>query len=198
MDWLKALLKAQGLTDAQIDALIGDVNKELPKHFIPKDKYNEAVEAKKTAEKDVADRDKQIEDLGKTAGLSEDLKKQIETLQAENKTAKDKYEADLKELTLNNAIKSALTGKAHDEGIAAGLVDKAKLVLDGDKVVGLDEQIKTLKESKPFLFKPDTPPPGTPPKPPGFQVGGTPPATPPATGTTLKDAISAHFQASQN
>lgn len=192
MDWLKALLKAAGLDDAAIEKIIGDAGKELPKHFIPKDKYNEALEAKKQAEKDVADRDKQIEDLGKTAGLSEELKKQIETLQAENKTAKEKYEADLKDITLNNAIKSALSGKAHDEAIAAGLVDKAKLVLDGDKVVGLDEQIATIKKDKPFLFKEEAPAPGG--KPPGFQFGAPPPPAPPAAGTSLKDAIASHFQ----
>ncbi|MGG4196115.1 phage scaffolding protein [Paenibacillus jamilae] len=153
MDWLKELLKKAGFEEAKIDALIGDVNKELPKHFVPKSQYNEMSEARKKAEKDVTDRDKQIEELGKTAGLSEDLKKQIETLANENKTAKEKYEADLKELQLTNAIKSALNGKVHDESLVAGLFDKEKLVVDGDKVVGLEDQLKGLQESKAFLFK---------------------------------------------
>jgi hypothetical protein len=195
MDWLKALLKAQGLDDAAIEKIVADAGKELPKHYMPKDKYNEAVEARKQAEKDAADRDTQIAELGKTAGLSEELKQQISTLQAANKEAADKYAADLKELTLTNAIKTALSGKVHDEGLAAGLIDKAKLVLDGDKVVGLEEQVKGLKESKAFLFKPEQ---AQQQKSPGFQVGGTPPATPPAAEVTLKDAIASHFQATQN
>jgi len=40
-------------------------------------------------------------------------------------------------------------------------------VLDGDKVVGLDEQLKTLQESKSFLFQQDSSQPQ-----PGFQIGG--------------------------
>jgi len=191
MEWLKALLKAAGLDDAAIEKIIGDAGKELPKHFIPKDKYNEAVEAKKQAEKDVADRDKQIEELGKTAGASEELKKQIETLTAENKAAKEKHEAELKELQLSNAIKAALAGKVHDEGLAAGLVDMTKLVIDDDKIVGLDEQIKALKEGKAFLFKEEQ---QQQQQKPGFQVGGGGNPNPPAAGTSLKDAITAHFQ----
>ncbi|GIP14388.1 hypothetical protein J40TS1_00300 [Paenibacillus montaniterrae] len=193
MEWLKALLKAQGLTDEQIEKIAGEASKELPKHFMPKDKYNEEAEARKKAEKDVAERDKQIEELGKTAGLSEDLKKQIETLTAENKAAAEKHAAELKELQLSNAIKAALTGKVHDEGLAAGLVDKTKLVIDGEKIVGLDEQIKALQETKGFLFKDDT---QQQQQKPGFHVGGgggNP--TPAAAGASLKDAIAAHFQA---
>lgn len=157
---------ALGLTEEQATKAAAASAEEL-KGFVPKTRFDEVNEAKKKAEKDAADRDKQIEELGKTAGLSEDLKKQIETLQNENKTAKEKYEADLKELTLTNAIKTALNGKVHDEALVAGLFDKGKLVIDGDKVVGLDEQLKTLQESKAFLFKQEAQQ-----QPPGFQVGG--------------------------
>lgn len=194
MEWLKELLKKLGIAETEVDKIDGEIRKELPKHFMPKDKYNEAIEAKKQAEKDVAERDKQIEELGKTAGASEEMKKQIETLQAENKTAKEKYESDLKDMQLSSAIKTALVGKVHDEGLAAGLIDKTKLVLDGDKVVGLDEQVTAIKTSHSFLFKPDSPAPGTPPKPPGFKIGGDGNPNPPAEGISLKDAIAAHFQ----
>ncbi|SFE11315.1 Phage minor structural protein GP20 [Paenibacillus algorifonticola] len=153
MDWMKELLKAAGFDVAKIDALISDVNKELPKHFVPKTQYNEMSEAKKKAEKDVTDRDTQIAELGKTAGASEEMKKQIDTLTAANQAAADKYAADLKELTVTNAIKTALAGKVHDDALVAGLFDREKLVLDGDKIVGLDDQLKGLQESKAFLFK---------------------------------------------
>lgn len=194
MDWLKELLKKLGVDETKIDGIITEAGKEIPKHFVPKSQYNDLSEAKKKTDKDVADRDKQIEELGKTAGLSEELKKQIETLTTENKAAAEKHASELKELTLSNAIKSALAGKVHDEALAAGLFDKTKLVIDGDKVVGLDEQIKTLKESKAFLFKPED---GQQQKPPGFQVGGGGNPTPPPATTSLKDAIAAHFQTKQ-
>jgi len=38
--------------------------------------------------------------------------------------------------------------------LVAGLVDKSKLILSEDgKVTGIEEQLKTLKETKSFLFK---------------------------------------------
>lgn len=185
---------ALGFTEEQATKAAAASAEEL-KGFIPKARFDELNEAKKKAEKDVADRDTQIAELGKTAGLSEDLKKQIETLTNANKEAAEKHASELKELTLTNAIKSALNGKVHDEGLVAGLFDKDKLVIDGDKVVGLDEQLKGLQESKAFLFKPEqqqqqqqTPP--------GFKVGGGGNPNPPAATATLKDAIAAHFQKS--
>ena len=96
--------------------------------------------------KDIAARDEQIETLKKSAGSNEDLKKQIESLQAENKAAK-----------INGAIEKALTAaKALNVTAAKALLkdlDKAELSSDGT-VKGLDEQIKALQkdESTKFLF----------------------------------------------
>lgn len=168
MEWLKNLLKNAGIEESKIDGIVTEFNKEVPKHLIPKDKYNELSERAKKLETDIADRDKQLEELGKAAGASEELKKQIEQLQAANKEAQQKYEADLKNLQLSSAIKAAITGKVHDEDLVAGLIDREKLVLDGDKVVGLDDQIKALQESKAFLFKPEDA--GQ--QQPGFNIGG--------------------------
>jgi hypothetical protein len=154
MDWLKAILKAAGLDDTKVDSIVGDAGKELPKHFVPKSQYNDVSDAKKQAEKDVADRDKQIQDLSKTAGLSDDLKKQIDQLQADNKSAKEKYDADMKEMSLNTAVKLALTGQAHDPDIVVRLLDKTKIELDDSGAIkgGLEDQVKVLRESKGFLF----------------------------------------------
>lgn len=157
MDWLKELLKKLGIAETEIEKIDGEVAKELPKHFVPKVQYNDVVEARKRAEKDVTDRDKQLEDLKKSTGDAEALKKQIETLQTDNKAAKEKYEAEVKELRLGTAVKLALTGKVHDPDIVAGLLDKSKIELDdaGSVKGGLDEQIKALQESKAFLFVPE-------------------------------------------
>ncbi|MFC6545641.1 phage scaffolding protein [Cohnella cellulosilytica] len=57
--------------------------KELPKHFVAKTQYTEVVEARKKAEKEVSDRDKQLEDLKKSSGDAAELTKKIETLQTE-------------------------------------------------------------------------------------------------------------------
>jgi len=173
MDWLKKLIEKHtkdGVLDMEI--LMKDVNKEFPKYAVPKDQYNTLSETKKKLEQDLSDRDKQLEDLKKID--AEGLEAKIEVLQNENKAAKEKYEADMKELTLTNAIKLAIAGKVHDESIVSGLIDKSKLIVGDDgQIVGLEEQLTSLKESKAFLFKTDDQNNNQQQKP-GFKVGNPP------------------------
>ncbi|MGJ0848646.1 phage scaffolding protein [Tissierella praeacuta] len=155
MDWILKLIEKHtkdGVLDQE--ALMKDINKEFPNHAVPKEQYNTLAETKKKLEGDIATRDKQLEDLKKID--AEGMQKQIETLQEENKIAKEDYEKELKDLQLSNAIKLAITGKVHDENIVSQLIDKEKVIISDDgKIVGLDEQINSLKESKAFLFKED-------------------------------------------
>lgn len=125
--------------------------------YVPKTDLEAANTTKAQLEKDIRTRDKQLEELKKASGSNEELQKQITDLQAENKAAKEKYEADMKELKLTTAIKLAIGESAHDADLVAGLLDRSKLILSDDgKVTGLDEQVKTLKEGKAFLFKEST------------------------------------------
>ena len=153
MEWIKALIEKH-TKDGQLDQeeLIKDINKEFPKHAVPKEQYNTLAETKKKLDAGIAERDKQLEELKKID--AEGLKAEIERLQEENKAATEKYEAELKDIQLANAIKLAVAGKVHDEDLVSGLVDKTKLIIGDDgKIVGLDEQIASLKENKAFLFK---------------------------------------------
>jgi hypothetical protein len=153
MDWLKELLKKAGIEEAKLDGVIADINKELPKHFIPKDKYNEVAEAKKQLEKDIQDRDKQLDDLKKAAGSNEDLKQQIEKLQDENKKADEAWQTKLAQMQLDFAIEKALTAaKAKNAKAVKALLDLEKVKLDGEQLLGIDEQLKALQQSDPYLF----------------------------------------------
>jgi hypothetical protein len=157
MEWILKLIEKHtkdGVLNQE--ALMKDINKEFPKNAVPKETYNTLSETKKKLEKDIADRDEQLEDLKKVD--AEGLKAKIETLQSENKTSKEKYEKELKDLQLTNAIKLAINGKVHDEDIVSKLIDKEKVIIGDDgKIVGLDEQINSLKETKGFLFKEEGP-----------------------------------------
>jgi predicted RNase H-like nuclease (RuvC/YqgF family) len=153
MDWVKEILKKAGIEEGKLDSVIGDISKELPKYFIPKDKYNEAAEAKKKLEADIQERDKQLEDLKKAAGSNEELKAQIEQLQAENKKAADEWQAKIAQMQLDFAIEKALTtAKAKNAKAVKALLDMEKVKLDGEQLLGLDDQLKTLKETDPYLF----------------------------------------------
>lgn len=153
MDWLKEILKKAGIEEGKLDSVIGDINKELPKYFIPKDKYNEVAEAKKKLEADIQERDKQLEQLKNAAGNSEELKVQIEQLQAENKKAAEEWQAKMSQMQLDFAIDKALTAaKAKNAKAVKALLDMENVKLDGDKLLGLDDQLKAIKESDAYLF----------------------------------------------
>src|SRR5690606_1948621 len=109
MDWLKELLEKAGIEEAKLDGLIADICKELPKHFIPKDKYNEVAEAKKKLEADLQERDNQLEQLKNAASNNEELKKQIEELQEANRRAAEEWQAKMSQMKLDFAIEKALT-----------------------------------------------------------------------------------------
>ena len=147
-------LKIEGLTEEGAKKIAEASEKEL-EGYVSKDKYDTEVKTKEQLTKDVKARDKQLETLKGQTGDNEELKKQIETLQKDNKTAKETFEKELKELKVNNAIKLAINGDAQDADLVATLIDKEKLVVGNDgQIVGLEEQVKALKESKSFLFKP--------------------------------------------
>lgn len=122
--------------------------------YVPKSRFNEVNEEKKTLTATVADRDKQLETLKKSTGDLDALKNQIKSLQDANKKAQEEADAKMKELRINNAIKLAIVDKAQDVDIVSSLFDKTKLILGDDgKITGLDEQLKELQKNKAFLFK---------------------------------------------
>jgi hypothetical protein len=148
------LMKVQGMTDeiaAEVEKLVAE---EL-KGYIPKTRFDEVNEAKKEAEAEVKERDKQLETLKKASGDNEELKKQIEGLQEANKATKADYEAKIKQMQIDNAVSSALkdAGAKNSAAVRALLKDLEKAEIGDDGAVkGLAEQIKALKESDAYLF----------------------------------------------
>lgn len=167
----REFLKELGLADDVIEKVMAETGKDI-------NELKSTAEASKTTladlQKQISDRDKQLDDLKKSSGDNEALKKQITDLQAANKQAKTDYDADLKKLTLGSKINVALMGaKAKNVKAVRALLDESKISLDGENVLGLDDQIKALQKSDPDFFgekKQDNPPPpagGQPPKPAG-------------------------------
>lgn len=148
----KEKLMEMGLTEEQATSVM----KELDGNYIPKTRFNEVNTELKQAKDQVKDRDSQLEALKKTAGDSEELKKQIEQLQNDNKAKDDAHAAEIKQLKIDSAVDKALTGaKAKNAKAVKALLDlsKAELAEDGT-VKGLAEQLKALTEAEDskFLF----------------------------------------------
>lgn len=152
MKWLEEVLKAAGVE--KVDELVKSIQAELPKYFKPAEEFNARGVEIDNLKKVIEQRDEDLKKLQKNAGKDTELSEQLKSLQT-------KYDEDMKtlndennKLRLSTAIKLAVASEAHDVDLVAGLVDTSKLVLGSDgKVSGLDEQIKLVKEGKPFLFK---------------------------------------------
>lgn len=152
------LLKKLGIADDKKTDAAAAVKEFLDGAYVPKSRFNEVNEEKNSLKTSLADRDKQLDGLKKSAGDNETLKQQIKDLQEKNKAAAAEYEAKMKDLRMNTAIQLAVSKDAQDTDIVAGRIDKSKLILGEDgKITGLDEQVKALKESKGFLFKQGSP-----------------------------------------
>lgn len=149
MKWLEEILKD---VDNKED-VIAAVKKALGENYVPRDEFNTKNNEVKELTNQISDRDKQLTELKSAVGDNQELKDKIVELEESNKTIAADYETKVKEITLNNAIKLALNGKVHDEDITSSLIKQEELVISEDgKIVGLDEQVNNLKESKPFLF----------------------------------------------
>jgi alanyl-tRNA synthetase len=159
MEWIKVLVERHTKEEKlDLGAFMTELKAEFPKNAIPKDKYNEVAEAKKKLEADLQARDQQLEELKKAAGSSEELKKQIEQLQAENKKAAEEWQAKMAKMQLDFALERALAAaKAKNPKAVKALLDMDKVKLDGDKLLGLDEQLKELQKSDAYLFGDSTP-----------------------------------------
>ena len=143
---------ALGISDDLAEKAAAASATEL-KGYVPKTRFDEVNEEKKTLQTAKKQAEDDLEELRKSAGDNAQLAQQIADLQAAAKQKDTEYAQQLKALKLGNAIRLGITD-AQDADIVAGLVDQSKLILaDDGKLTGLDEQLKAIRESKPFLFK---------------------------------------------
>lgn len=156
-----------GLTEEQADKVIEGYGQMIPKSRLD-DKIDEVNDYKQQ----LADRDTQLKELQTKATGNADLQAEITRLQQENEQVKADFESQLTQKDYDFALTEALrTAKAKNPTAVKALLNVEAIKLVDGKLMGLDEQLATLKTSDDYLFTPDGLRGNTPPNPAG---GGKP------------------------
>lgn len=124
------------------------------KDYVPRSRMDEVNKENKSLKQTVSERDKQLADLEKSNGDNETLKNQLIELQKLNAEQLKAHEAEMSQLKLDNAVEAALTaaGAKNNKALRA-LLDSEKIKLDrSGKLEGLEEQLKAVRKSDPYLF----------------------------------------------
>ncbi|KIL46164.1 phage scaffolding protein [Jeotgalibacillus campisalis] len=121
--------------------------------WIPKEKFDGKLNEIKDLQNDIKDRDDQLESLGKKAKGHDDLTDEINRLKKENADKDADYQEKMAQRDFDDALKDALnSAKARNIKSVKANLDIEKIKLDGDKLIGLDDQLSALKESDAYLF----------------------------------------------
>ncbi len=153
MDYLKPIFGEGALTFDEFVKKLGE-NKEIKLanladgKYVDKQKLDDKVAELSTANKTIADLQTAVK---KFDGVDVDkLNQQIADLN-------EKYTNDTSALKLDSALNMALVGaKAKNPKLAKAALDMSVIKLDGDKLLGFEEQLERLKESDGYLFDSDT------------------------------------------
>lgn len=149
----KEQLLALNLTEEQITPIIEDYGK----NYVSKAQFNEKNDAYKQAKQEIENLTTDINNLSKANETNEALQSQIKELQAAAKQRDDDYNKQLLNMKIDSAItKEVLQAGAMNESILTGLLDRSKITFDNEQVTGIQEQIKSLKKTDPYLFKQDS------------------------------------------
>lgn len=141
---------------AQVIEKAGDQKIDIVSNgqWFPKERFDAVNNEKKELKSQLDERDQQLSTLQKQAKGNEELQNAIEQLQEENKKVSEEYQQKLEKQAFDFAIESALRdAKARNIKSVKANLNVEDLKLAGDKVIGLEEQLATLKESDGYLFE---------------------------------------------
>lgn len=149
MENLKALFGTEALTWEQLETKLKD-NKDVKLAnlagggYVDKKKYDDEVTKLATA-------NETIKGLQATVAKFDGV--DVEKLKTDAKDWETKYNNDIAAVKLESAVNMALVeSKVKNTKIAKAALDMSLVKLDGDKLLGLSEQLENLKKSDAYLF----------------------------------------------
>ena len=170
------LLKAQGLSDEQISAITKAMGKE--KIYTTtlenaEERYNKLKAQKENLDEQLKTTDETLKKIKNNNISKEEHEKALADRDNTIKQIKKDGEEKIKNMILDNAINNGLTkaGAKHSD-LLSSKIDRTNLKVNEDgSVVGLDEQIKSCKETYKDLFE--------------VTLGGSTPPNPDGKPTTI-------------
>lgn len=142
-------LKAKGLTEEQITYVMAENGKDIARE----------QNAKTTAEKELADTKALLEDANKQIDSFksmdiEAIKKSAEDYKTKYEEADKKSKEEIAEIKKSHAIDLALLNTHHAKNVKSvkANLNLENIKLDGDKLIGFDDQVESLKKSDAYLF----------------------------------------------
>jgi hypothetical protein len=153
MDFLKSIFGDKALTYTELEAALKD-NKEIKLGNLATGQYVDKVKLDaKIGELNTANQT--IKDLQDAVKKFDGV--DIEKLKNDAADWERKYNSDTAKIRMDSALDYALlSGKAKNPKLVKAALDPEKIKLDGDKLLGLDEQLEALKKSDPYLFDEET------------------------------------------
>ena len=147
-------LTKEGFTEDQARKILEMHKKSIDGNYVPKATFDAERDKVKAANDTIADRDKQITELGKFKGTAEELQKKVDDLTAQNTKNAQEYESKLKDMEETTAIRAAVAEQVHSADDIMPKLDRTKLTIkDGKVVAGLVEQMDAIKQTSPHYFK---------------------------------------------
>jgi chromosome segregation ATPase len=147
----REFLKGLGLEDDAIEKIMAEHGKTV--NAVKKEIETITTE-RDDLKQQLSDRDTQLDELSKQVKDNEELTAEINRLKEQNEEATKELQAKLEKQAFEFSLEKALTNaKAKNPKAVKALLDLENIKLDGDKLLGLDDQLEKLKESDSYLFE---------------------------------------------
>ena len=144
-------MKREDLKDLELSKDAIDKIMELHGKDIEATKSKTEEKIKADYEKQISERDKQLEELKKVDVTAYEQK--IKEIQEENLKSKSDFENQLKQTKIDLSIENALIkAGAKDAKLLKSMIATDKIIIDNDKTIGLDEQLADIKKSHGWAF----------------------------------------------
>lgn len=145
----KEELKALGLSDEQVTAIVEDYGK----NYVAKSQFNNKNDELKQVKGEVDTLKSEIDGLKKSNKDNAELVAQIDKLKADAKAREEEYNGKVKQMQIDSIVERALlSSKAKNSKSVRALLNLENAEIDGDTIKGLDAQIKALQKSDGYLF----------------------------------------------